>query len=84
MTFTMKTVPSNRTKPVLDAIVAVKAYTLNNYFKGAAVNDIPALLAYIARMGSGKVRYDKLSGRGQIKLHSNEWYEFYTWVGSEP
>lgn len=74
----MKTVPSNRTKPVLNSIVAVKAYTLGNYFNGTIVNDIPALLAYVARIGSAKVRYDKLSGRGQIKFHSNEWYEFET------
>jgi hypothetical protein len=72
----MQTVPKNRTSQVISQIAAVKSYTLENCFSGKTLTDIPAFLAYVDRLGSGKVRFDKETGKGKITFHSNAWYEF--------
>jgi hypothetical protein len=73
----MQTIPSNRTAKVLDQITSVKCYSLSNHFSGEKVE--PAdFLSYLERMAGCKprIRFDKLTGHGQVKFHSNEWYEF--------
>lgn len=73
----MQTIPSNRTDKVLGQIKTVKCFSLSNHFAGETVEP-SKFLPYMDHMRSCKprVRFDKLTGHGQVRFHSNEWYEF--------
>jgi hypothetical protein len=75
-----KTVPKNRTIPVLAKIASVKAYALDNGFSGKPIENLSYFLnEYLPRFTSlYKVKYDPETKRGTIKFHSNEWYYFQT------
>jgi hypothetical protein len=73
----MQTVPSNLSDKVLSQIKTVKCFSLSNHFSGEQIEP-SKFLPYMDRMKSCKprVRFDKATGQGNVKFHSNEWYEF--------
>ena len=73
----MKTIPKNRALIIIEQIVSAKAFTLDNGFSGAPVEELDWLKSHLSRDGSrAKITFDKETGHGQASLHSNAWYEF--------
>jgi len=71
----MQTISKNRHEAIYDRIESVFAFTLENCFSGKPVEDFDRLKEFLRKM-EPKIRFDKTTGKGQISLHSNAWYEF--------
>jgi len=71
----MQTIPKNRHEAIYDRIGNVFAFTLENSFSGKPIDDFGRLKEFLRKM-EPKIRFNKATGKGQISLHSNAWYEF--------
>ena len=73
-----KTIRKNQIDAFLAKVVSAKCYSLDNGFSGATVEDIEYLRSHIQRLGKSRITFCEETGKGEISLHGNCWFDVQT------